>query len=425
MRSVVILSFLLLGLATVVVQGQVELSTPGPLFTPDPEDDSTPNPEGDSSTEITTEGIPDADTEELPLAEECDEELCKLPDCRCSSTDIPGGLLPRDTPQFVTITFDDGVNVRNTETYRDILYGRNNSNGCPAGATFYVSHEYTNYRFVNELYNQGYEIALHSISHRIPQDYWATASYDVIKQEIADQKGQISHFANIPFESIKGVRLPFLQMSGNISFQVMADHGLEYDSSWPTTAFRDPGLWPYTLDYASIQDCIVPPCPTASIPKPWIQPMVSWTDLGGFPCAMADGCFFTPAMDDEEGWYQFIVGNFERHYLGNRAPFGFYVHEWYLASNPAVQAAFIRFTDLISNLSDAFMVNASEVIDWVKNPIPVGEYREKPCREWSTASCAAQPDCGPLLGPNAMNYWMGACNVCPRVYPWTGNPLGQ
>lgn len=36
---------------------------------------------------------------ELPLAEQCDETLCKLPNCRCSSTNIPGNLAPRDTPQ--------------------------------------------------------------------------------------------------------------------------------------------------------------------------------------------------------------------------------------------------------------------------------------------------------------------------------------
>lgn len=41
----------------------------------------------------------EGDDEELALAETCDEELCKLPDCRCSSTSIPGGLLARDIPQ--------------------------------------------------------------------------------------------------------------------------------------------------------------------------------------------------------------------------------------------------------------------------------------------------------------------------------------
>lgn len=39
-----------------------------------------------------------ADSEENK-AEECDPETCQLPDCRCSSTEIPGGLDPRDVPQ--------------------------------------------------------------------------------------------------------------------------------------------------------------------------------------------------------------------------------------------------------------------------------------------------------------------------------------
>ncbi|KAJ8708394.1 hypothetical protein PYW07_010519 [Mythimna separata] len=414
MRSLVLLFYLFLGLTIAVVQGQF-VPSPDPLFTPDPVTEP-------STEEPTT---PERDPNELPLGEECNEELCKLPDCRCSTTDIPGGLLPRNTPQFVTITFDDAINVRNIETYRSILYGRKNSNGCPSGATFFVSHEYTDYVLVNELYNHGYEIALNSISHRTPPDYWATANYDVIKEEIADQRIQIAHFANISTESVKGVRLPFLQLAGNASFQVMADYGLEYDSSWPTSAYRDPGLWPYTLDYASTQDCTMPPCPTASIPKPWVQPLVSWTDLQGLPCVMADSCHFTPDLEDEEAWYKFIVGNFERHYFSNRAPFGFHIHEWYLSSNPAVQAAFVRFMNLISNLPDAFVVNSSEVLEWVKNPVPVDVYRAKPCRQWSPRICFSR-DCGPLAGEhNEMIYWFNVCNVCPRVYPWTGNPLGR
>lgn len=38
-------------------------------------------------------------TKELVLAEPCDEEACQLPNCRCSSTSIPGGLNPRNVPQ--------------------------------------------------------------------------------------------------------------------------------------------------------------------------------------------------------------------------------------------------------------------------------------------------------------------------------------
>lgn len=40
----------------------------------------------------------------LPAAREktapyCDPAQCVLPDCRCSSLDIPGGLTPAETPQ--------------------------------------------------------------------------------------------------------------------------------------------------------------------------------------------------------------------------------------------------------------------------------------------------------------------------------------
>ncbi|XP_026735424.1 uncharacterized protein LOC113499228 [Trichoplusia ni] len=362
--------------------------------------------------------------EEVVLAKDCDVELCKLPDCRCSSTNIPGDLLPRDTPQFVTVTFDDGVNNLNIMTYREVLYNRKNSNGCPAGATFYVSHEYTNYQFVNELYNQGYEIALHSISHQTPQTYWATASYNSLKEEFADQRVLTSHFANIPMDAIKGVRLPFLQMSGDTSFQVMSDFGLVYDCSWITNNYSDPALWPYTLEYKSTQDCVVPPCPTASIPKTWVMPMVSWTDLNHTKCAMADTCYYTPELDDEAGWFQFILSNFERHYFSNRAPFGFYIHEWYLSTNPAVKAAMIRFLDVINNLSDVFMVNSAEVIDWVKDPVPVDQYREKTCKSWISSVCPPS-SCGNVPATHNQNtYWMQICNVCPKVYPWLGNPLG-
>ncbi|XP_072946462.1 chitin deacetylase 8-like [Epargyreus clarus] len=366
-----------------------------------------------------------ADEEELPLAEACDPEVCKLPDCRCSLTGIPGDLLPRNTPQFVLLTFDDGVNIQNIETYRATIFHRKNKNECPIGVTFFVSHEYTNYQIVNELYNQGFEIALHSITHQIPQTYWAEADYEVMMREFGDQKTQMSHFANIPSDALKGVRMPFLQMSGNASFQMMASADLTYDLTWPTTRYQDPGLWPYTLDYASSQDCITPPCPSASIPGPWVLPIITWSDLEGRACSFVDACFSRPDLNDEEGWFRFFVTNFERHYFGNRSPFGFYVHEWFISWNPAVRRAFVRFMDLLNNLHDVFMVNANEVIDWVKDPIPLDEYKRKPCRQIPRAQCAAR-SCGPLTSSHTeMSYWMQICNVCPRVYPWLGNPLGQ
>lgn len=243
----------------------------------------------------------------------CDPAACQLPLCRCSGTDIPGGLAPRDTPQFVVVAFEDSVHEENMATFRRVLYGRRNANQCAAAATFFVSHRDTNYALVNELYNRGHEVALHSITHMNPSTYWRDATYDVIKQEFADQRVQMSHFANIPYDSITGMRLPFLQLSGDNSYRVMADHGLTYDSSWATAAYSAPALWPYTLDYRSTQDCLAPPCPTASVPGVWVQPITPWLDLAGNPCSLVHECYNSPDRFNETEWFHFFLTNFERH----------------------------------------------------------------------------------------------------------------
>lgn len=78
---------------------------------------------------------------------------------------ILGGLRPIDTPQLVLLTFDDAVNDLNKELYSDLFEtGRLNPNGCPIAATFYVSHEWTDYGQVQSLYADGHEIASHTIS---------------------------------------------------------------------------------------------------------------------------------------------------------------------------------------------------------------------------------------------------------------------
>ncbi|XP_041971428.1 chitin deacetylase 8-like [Aricia agestis] len=361
---------------------------------------------------------------ELPLAEPCDEEKCQLPSCRCSSVSIPGGLQARDTPQFVLLTFDNAVDTINTATYRNLLYWRTNSNQCKAGATFFINHEYSDYTLINELYNQGYEIGLKSISHQTPQDYWRDADYETLMAEFADQKKMMAHFANIPESAITGMRSPFLQMAGNETYKVLASAGLTYDSSWSTIAYTDPGLWPYTLDYESIQDCVTAPCPTASVPGAWVVPMIAWFDLLNIPCAMASSCFAPPDYEDEEAWFKFMVTNFERHYLSNRAPFGLFFNEWFIRAYPPVQRAFVRFLDLINELNDTFMVSAKDVLEWVRDPIPIDEYRKKPCKTVQEAACRSTL-CGPLSASHTeLVYYMSQCNQCPSVYPWVGNPYG-
>lgn len=78
----------------------------------------------------------------------------------------PSGDLPVETvPQLVLLTFDDSVNDLNKQLYNDLFNkGRVNPNGCPLSATFYVSHEWTDYSQVQNLYAEGHEMASHTIS---------------------------------------------------------------------------------------------------------------------------------------------------------------------------------------------------------------------------------------------------------------------
>ena len=78
--------------------------------------------------------------------------------------------------QMITITFDDAVNDENWDLYQDKLFppAYKNPNGCPVHGTFYVSHQYSNYAMVQKLWNQGHEIAVHSITHRGPEEWWGT-----------------------------------------------------------------------------------------------------------------------------------------------------------------------------------------------------------------------------------------------------------
>lgn len=82
------------------------------------------------------------------------------------STSHHAGDMPLDqVPQIVLLTFDDSVNDLNKGLYADLFEkGRVNPNGCPISATFYVSHEWTDYSQVQNLYSAGHEMASHTVS---------------------------------------------------------------------------------------------------------------------------------------------------------------------------------------------------------------------------------------------------------------------
>lgn len=228
----------------------------------------------------------------LNAAQVCDPKLCRPPACRCSSTNlVEDGSIPLEQiPQMVMLTFDDAVTALNYDYVDRAINGRTNPDGCPAAATFFVSHDYTDYSKVHALWADGHEIALHSITHNHMASHWKNITVDGLMAEFGEQMDIMEHFAKINRSEIRGMRLPLFELSGNNSFEAIRRLGMEYDSSWPSQHYISPGMWPYSLEYRSIQDCPIGKCPSASMPDVWVNPILDWVDTHGFKCPMVDAC---------------------------------------------------------------------------------------------------------------------------------------
>ncbi|XP_073957753.1 chitin deacetylase-like 5 isoform X6 [Choristoneura fumiferana] len=347
-------------------------------------------------------------------AAKCRKDVCLLPDCYCGGKDIPGDLEVETVPQIVLLTFDDSVNDLNKVLYADLFEkGRVNPNGCPISATFYVSHEWTDYSQVQNLYAAGHEMASHTISHSFGEQF----SQKKWNREVGGQREILAAYGGVKLEDVRGMRAPFLSVGGNKMFKMLYDSNFTYDSSMPVYENRPPS-WPYTLDYKLFHDCMIPPCPTKSYPGVWEVPMVMWQDLNGGRCSMGDACANPP---EPEGVYKMLLKNFDRHYTTNRAPFGLFYHAaWF--TQPHHKEGFIMFLDFINSMKDVWIVTNWQALQWVRDPTPINRLNN-----FQPFQCNYQDRPKKCNNPKVCNLWhksgvryMRTCQPCPEIYPWTG-----
>ncbi|KAL6264333.1 hypothetical protein P5V15_004440 [Pogonomyrmex californicus] len=368
---------------------------------------------------------------DINAAPVCDMEKCQLPNCWCSKdgTQIPGNLSALVTPQMITITFDDAVNVENFELYSKIFTdNRKNPNGCPIKGTFYISHQYTNYRDVQYLWNTGHEIAAHSVTHRGPEEWWSkNATIEDWFDEMVGIANIIKKYAAVRIGDIKGVRAPFLQIGWNRQFLMMSEFGFVYDSSI-IAPFSYPPFWPYTLDYKPPHSCVRAGqlCPTRSYPNIWELPLNQLL-ANDYTCSTVDSC---PSDLSDEEIYKILMLNFKRHYLTNRAPFGLHIHaSWF--QNPMYFYAFNKFIDDLLRLDDVFFITSHQVVEWMRKPTPLNEIEKfvpwqcaKQHFEPFEVACDLPNNCK-LPSKVLKSYrYLHTCFECPKQYPWLRNEFG-
>ncbi|XP_068151766.1 LOW QUALITY PROTEIN: mucin-2 [Drosophila tropicalis] len=347
-------------------------------------------------------------------AAKCRKDVCLLPDCYCGGKDIPGELPVENIPQIVLLTFDDSVNDLNKQLYTDLFEkGRVNPNGCPITATFYVSHEWTDYSQVQNLYSDGHEMASHTVSHSFGEQF----SQKKWTREIAGQREILAAYGGVKLSDVRGMRAPFLSVGGNKMYKMLYDSNFTYDSSMPVYENRPPS-WPYTLDYKIFHDCMIPPCPTRSYPGVWQVPMVMWQDLNGGRCSMGDAC---SNPSDADGVTKMIMKNFERHYTTNRAPFGLFYHAaWF--TQPHHKEGFIKFLDAINAMPDVWIITNWQALQWVRDPTPtsrINSFQPFQCDYSDRPKRCNNPKVCNLWHKSGVRY-MKTCQPCPDIYPWTG-----
>lgn len=376
-----------------------------------------------------------------PAATVCDESKCRLPDCFCSPNGKkpPGGLAPKDVPQFVVLTFDDAVNGRTLPDYLELFktVKYRNPNGCPVKGTFFVSHEWTNYDSVQWLFQQGMELASNSISHASLEG----TNADRWLNEMDGQRRIIAKFANANEEEIIGMRAPQLVLGGDEQFEMMVRAGFLYDNSMSV----NPGVngdtyWPQTLDHSVPWNCYDAQCPTGSFPGLWAIPL---NQFYGSYIPQIDGfrrsSMIRAAVDlntTVDQLTNMFFSNFDRSYNGNHAPFVLSLNADLLQLNGrnTGMKALQRFLEEISYRKDVYVVTLKQLLDWMRNPLPLSKISQSDsikCPQKFRPSLA-RPSCTipnkcmyrtPGLGSQEHQFL--TCSPCPEQYPWLDNPIGN
>lgn len=210
-------------------------------------------------------------------------------------------------------------------------------------------------------------MASHSVTHSFGEKFSKNQWF----KEINGQREILNMYGGVKMNDVRGMRAPFLQIGGNKMFEMLYDANFTYDSSMPIFE-NSPPLWPYTLDYQMTHECMITPCPTKSFPGVWEVGMTMWVDLRGGRCSMGDACSNPP---DEDGVYEMLMKNFNRHYKSNRAPFGLFYHSaWFNTVHH--RRGFLRFLGTVNSLPDVFFVTNWQMLQWMRQPTPISEINQ-------------------------------------------------
>ena len=318
----------------------------------------------------------------------CSEDECRPPNCACASNyhTIP---VAKYRPQIVTISFDDEVTETKFKAYKRLFNSdRKNPNGCPISATFFLSdQDLTQYDLVRQLYDDGHEMACHSVTHPVSYEWWRNATKEQLKEEVVGMRDLLVQKTGIPAEEIRGMRMPFLIIRGDEQLEMMKEAGLLYDSSCMTGPYSSRSsqltAWPYTWDYnINWNYCDTKTLPKRTYPGLWELPLNRWLSLDGDACIMVDGCqssdnvtagkvrgfsgYVSPQNTSEV--LRYMRKNFQLHFKRGHVPLGMHMHGQWFREEYRLEAMEL-FLDELLERKDVYIVTMYQMIQWMQKQV--------------------------------------------------------
>lgn len=403
------------------------------------------------------------------IASTCDTTKCIFPACVCPSEKPPKGMDPKTVPQFFTLTFDDAIQAATVPVASALMSQHRNPNGCPMKATWFAQTLYSDYALIQQWYAAGNEVADHTMNHigtpPVGKSFMLfrqgilsifTTSFfififddrfyivcifhssiathscyiSVSIEEIVGNRKAINAFSGIPFAKMTGFRAPFLNYSKS-TFDILAQEKIQYDSS--VNAIPTDAYWPYTLDNGVANDCWNGICAQPIVsPGLWEIPMHAITDSDQ-PTAKVI------SMDPQlEGTGEVVGGwlknNFNRHYNGNRQPFGIYLHPVHVGQSVQMFNDFFKWA---AAQPDVWFVTNQQLLEWMKNPVPASQLAAQDYMKCNIPAvgkeiCNGMDDtkAGAIDSKvlETCNFPSGAwstCYGCPKTIPTPADPVPE
>lgn len=261
-----------------------------------------------------------------------------------------------------------------------------NPNGCRIPVTYFTMQGYSDCDLIKERWQEGDEIAGHTISHEL-----MGKNYTNTEEEIVGQREWLIA-CGIPAEDVVGHRSPYLANTP-AHREALEKGGFLYDSTinehWPDS--RLPGsepnsfspngksrLWPYTMDFGIPQNCKWTGniCTEEEKYKGlWEMPV--WNIQTDF---YPENAYALDPCDNSKipcNVFNLLKSNFELAYTGNRAPVPLYVHSPWLEQSKNMKDVqkFITWARQ-EHPNDVYFVTMHQLIQWLQNPVPVSQMDE-------------------------------------------------